>query len=117
MNQYYKRAIITQPVIDSFEELTEKESKIVTFLHKCYGDWARNDLGEIEGSSVSPLSPVRLDILMKNDVIRAHFEQNGYATEWKPGGLVLHPEILMADYAVKVVKGIQGIGSPLYPLM
>lgn len=100
MNQYYKQAIITQPVIDSFEELTEK-SKIVTFLHKCYGDWARNDLGEIEGSSVSP-SSVRLDILMKNDVIRAHFEQNGYATEWKPGGLILHPEILMADYAGEI---------------
>ena len=39
---------------------------------------------------------------MKNQVIREHFERNGYATGWNSDGLILHPEILMADYAGEI---------------
>ena len=39
---------------------------------------------------------------MKNDVIRAYFENHGYATEWKKDGLILHPQILASDYAGEI---------------
>ena len=39
---------------------------------------------------------------MKNPVIRNHFEKNGYATNWKEGGLILHPLILASDYAGEI---------------
>lgn len=51
-----------------------------------------------------PISPssVRLDIFMKNPVIREHFEKNGFATDWKKDGLILHPQILATDYAGEI---------------
>lgn len=123
MNHSYKQTIIRKPVIDSLEELEEKD-RYFTSIEKCYGDWERNEHNEYyfsykkEGNTVSivpnkengstvcpqPVSPssVRLDVLMKNSVIREHFERNGYATDWKPGKLILHPEILKSDYAGEI---------------
>lgn len=51
--------------------------------------------------SISP-SSVRLDVLMKNPIIKEHFEKNGFATTWKEGGLILHPRILREDYAGEI---------------
>jgi len=118
MNQGYKHTIITKPVIDSLDDLDEQDKKL-TFISKCYGDWKRDDSGGItyfyDGQkracpngkgkrypyTISP-SYVRLDVLMKNDVIRDYFEEHGYATTWKQEGLILHPQILSTDYAGEI---------------
>ena len=93
-------------------------------IEKCYGDWERNEHNEYffsykkEGNIVhiapckakdsincrTPISPssVRLDVLMKNNVIRSYFEKNRYATDWGQGKLILHPEILKTDYAGEI---------------
>lgn len=39
---------------------------------------------------------------MKNEVIRKHFEKNGFATDWKGYGLILHPQILRSEYAGEI---------------
>jgi hypothetical protein len=39
---------------------------------------------------------------MKNPVIKRHFEKNGFATTWRAGGLILHPQILATDYAGEI---------------
>lgn len=39
---------------------------------------------------------------MKNPVIKSHFEKNGFATTWRAGGLILHPQILATDYAGEI---------------
>ena len=123
MNQNYKHTIIKKPVIDSLDELTD-EDKLFTSIEKCYGDWERNEHNEYffsykkEGNIVhiapckakdsincrTPISPssVRLDVLMKNNVIRSYFEKNRYATDWGQGKLILHPEILKTDYAGEI---------------
>ena len=123
MNQSYKQMIIKKPVIKSLDDLTD-EDKYLTFASKCYGEWNnRDDDGgynfsydkqrkkicptpknynaNIQTYNVSP-SDVRLDILMKNDIIRQHFERNGYATDWKLDGLILHPQILRTDYSGEI---------------
>ncbi|MBQ3635833.1 MAG: hypothetical protein II951_09495 [Bacteroidales bacterium] len=116
MNQRYKKTIIKKPVVNSLDDF-EPEDKLLPYIGKCYGDWERNDHNEYcyaldkngricpsgKGTNytISP-SSVRLDILMKNDVIRAYFENHGYATEWKKEGLILHPQILAADYAGEI---------------
>ena len=118
MIQSYKQTIIKKPVISSWEDL-EDEDKYLTFIHKCYGEWERNEFNEFicaydqnkricpisKGkqypSSISP-SLVRLDVLMKNDVIRKHFEKHGFAKGWKQDGLILHPNILATDYAGEI---------------
>lgn len=123
MNQSFKQTIIKKPVIDSLDELEESD-KIFTKICKCYGDWSRNESNEywfwykMDGKKTvivpertaksrqtpTPVSPssVRLDVLMKNDVIRQHFERNGYATDWKPGKHILHPQILKDVYAGEI---------------
>ena len=117
MNQSYKQTIIRKPVITSVDELSEEE-KYLTFVHKCYGLWKRDDEGGYNFSydeqykKVCPkgkgrlyyISPhdVRLDVLMKNDIIRKHFEKNGFATNWAQDGLILHPQILRTDYAGEI---------------
>lgn len=100
MNQYYKQAIIRNPVVASLQELDE-QAMMVPFLRKCYGNWERDEDGSFCQHPVSP-SSVRLDVLMKNKIIHEHFESNGYATGWSSDGLILHPEILMADYAGEI---------------
>ncbi len=100
MNQRYKQAIISMPVIESLEELGEV-GQMVPFLNKCYGAWPRGEKGELADALLSS-SSVRLDVLMRNDVIREYFANHGYATEWKPSGLILHPDILKADYAGEI---------------
>lgn len=100
MNQRYKHAIISKPVIESLEELDEV-GQMVPFLNKCYGAWPRSESGELIDTLLSS-SSVRLDVLMRNDVIREYFEKHGYATEWKASGLILHPDILKADYAGEI---------------
>ena len=115
MNQSYKRAIIKKPVISGWDDLDE-EDRYLTFITKCYGGWQRDDKGGFyfsydnykicpDGNGtryyISP-SDVRLDVLMKNKVIRNHFEKNGFATDWKGEGLILHPQILRTDYAGEI---------------
>lgn len=115
MIQSYKKLIISKPVISSLDDLTEEEKRL-TFRTKCYGDWIQNGSNEfiygmdgkricpINKGNVYPMSPstVRLDVLMKNNVIREYFISNGYATEWKSEGLILHPNILAYDYAGEI---------------
>lgn len=123
MYQSFKQTIIRKPVIDSLDELAE-EDKIFTKIWKCYGDWKRNDRNEYWYSYIKngrkativpmgapgskrvtePVSPssVRLDVLMKNGIIRAYFERKGYATSWKPGTLILHPQIIRDIYAGEI---------------
>lgn len=115
MNQSYKHTIIRKPVINSLDELKE-EDKVLSFIYKCYGDWSRDDensyafaflekkicpLGMGKTYHISP-SDVRLDTLMKNTDIKKHFEKHGYATDWKPGKYILHPEILRSEYAGEI---------------
>jgi hypothetical protein len=118
MNQSYKQTIIKKPVIASIEELDEYDKRL-TFMPKCYGDWKRNSDCELvyhyderfracpsgKGKMFPyPISPsyVRLDVLMKNPVIKSHFERNGFATTWEKDGLILHPQILATDYAGEI---------------
>ena len=116
MNQSYKHAIITKPVISSWDDLDE-EDRYLTFITKCYGNWQRDEeggywfscdqfkrlcpRGKEKNYYVSP-EKVRLDVLMKNQVIREHFEKNGFATHWNTKGLILHPQILATDYAGEI---------------
>ncbi len=118
MNQSYKRTIITKPVISSLEELNDIDKQL-PFIFKCYGMWGQDENGcysfscdtkhnnrictskEGKTYTISP-SYVRLDTLMKNPIIKEHFEKNGFATNWKEGGLILHPRILATDYAGEI---------------
>lgn len=63
MNQYYKQAIIRNPVVASLQDLDE-QAMMVPFLRKCYGNWERDEDGSFCQHPVSP-SSVRLDVLMK----------------------------------------------------
>ena len=53
MNQYYKQAIIRNPVVASLQELDE-QAMMVPFLRKCYGNWERD---EDESFCQHPVSP------------------------------------------------------------
>ena len=118
MIQSYKETIIKKPVISSWDELND-EDKYLTFIHKCYGLWKRNDNNEYycaldDYNNICPIgkgkqypyaispSLVRLDLLMKNSIIRKHFEKHGFATNWKQGGMILHPQILATDYTGEI---------------
>lgn len=117
MNQSYKHTIISKPVIDSLDELIGEDSKL-TFISRCYGDWpmegsggyvfhydsSKNRLccaGKGNSYTITP-SKTRLDTLMKNSVIKKYFEKQGYATEWKQGKYILHPDILATDYTGEI---------------
>lgn len=118
MIQSFKQTILKKPAIASIDELSEVD-KHLYFIADCYGEWQRNEDGELffsfdsefnevtckagRGTSmtVSP-SSVRLDVMMKNPVIKAYFEKKGYATSWKSEGLILHPLILAYDYAGEI---------------
>lgn len=117
--QSFKQTIIMNPVIETMEEL-EGCDKRLTFISKCYGKWQRDDNGRItyfckrgrsnqlclpeRSAKVCVISPshVRLDIMMKNKVIKKHFEKNGFATTWKKEGFILNPLILAYDYAGEI---------------
>ncbi len=117
-NQSYKQMIIRKPVIMSFDELTE-EDRYLPFAEKCYGDWKREEDGgysfsydkkykkisparkDVESFYISP-QKVRLDVLLKNDVINNYFKKQGYATKWEQNGLILHPQILRSEYAGEI---------------
>ncbi len=115
MNQSYKRAIITKPVISGWGDFDE-EDRYLTFITKCYGNWKRNEEGgyyfSYDNYKICPdgkgtryyiaPSDVRLDILMKNEVIRNHFVKNKFATDWKGDGFILHPQILRSEYAGEI---------------
>lgn len=118
MNQSYKQTIIKKPVIGGIDDLDDNDKQL-TFISKCYGMWNHDTNGCYSFScdkerknricaagvgksfTISP-STVRLDVLMKNPIIKAHFEKNGFATTWKAGGLILHPQILATDYAGEI---------------
>ena len=111
----YKNTIIRKPVLKSLDELDANDR---TFMHiaKCYGKWDRNNDGCINfkynqskrrydlraKEYTMNAMKVRLDILMKNQVIKDYFQKNGYATEWEGGDYILHPDILANDYAGEI---------------
>ena len=118
MYQSFKRTILKKPVIDSLDDLNE-EDRDFTYISLCYGDWPRKNNGcqfhfNKKTNRVCPkggkdvnsytllLSNTKLDILMKNEVVKRHFEENGFATEWKPEGLILHPMILGSEYTGEI---------------
>lgn len=118
MYQNYKQTIIRKPVIATIEDLNENDKRL-TFMPKCYGNWKRNSASELyyycderlkvcpkENGKLFPypISPsyVRLDVLMKNPIIKSHFEKNGFATTWEKEGMILHPQILATDYAGEI---------------
>lgn len=116
MNQCYKRVIISKPIIRDLNDLSA-EDKSILFMDKCYGKWPMDENHgyaffksnnkicpkneKIISSYVSP-STVRLDVLMKNNIIKEHFIKNGFATNWDMNGLILHPQILVSDYAGEI---------------
>ena len=113
----YKHTILVRPEIDDIAELTD-DDRITTFIDDCFGDWKKRQDGSYEfkmskegnmwkldvNGTAMVVSPetVRLNVLMKNDVIRQYFEDHGYATTWGKKKLCLHPEILMYDYAGEI---------------
>ncbi len=119
MNQSFKRTIIKKPVISSLEELDDSD-KQTTFIAKCYGAWNHhgnngfrfryNSTKEMCVTSSNKesknytinVSTVRLDVLMRNPVVRKHFQEHGYAIDWEKDGLILHPEILAHEYVGEI---------------
>jgi len=113
----FKETILKHPAVDSIEELSDEDRKIL-FIDECYGDWKADANGSYsyrvntsgrswevayDGKAMEVTTEsVRLNVLMKNPTIRKHFEDNGYATDWKGGKLRLHPEILLYDYAGEI---------------
>lgn len=115
MNQSFKHTIISKPVLGDQNELSNSD-RLCNFIWKCYGEWPRTE-GEsgycfnysAKDKSISVgaqhhISPkdVRLDVLMSNNVIRSHFETHGFATDWKPGKYILHPQILRESYCGEI---------------
>lgn len=113
----FKETILKHPAVDSIEELSDEDRKTL-FIDECYGDWKADANGSYsyrvntsgrswevayDGKAMEVTTEsVRLNVLMKNPTIRKHFEDNGYATDWKGGKLRLHPEILLYDYAGEI---------------
>lgn len=113
----FKETILKHPAIDSIEELSDEDRKTL-FIDECYGDWKADANGSYsyrvntsgrswevayDGKAMEVTTEsVRLNVLMQNPTIRKHFEDNGYATDWKGGKLRLHPEILLYDYAGEI---------------
>lgn len=113
----FKETILKHPAVDSIEELSDEDRKTL-FIDECYGDWKADANGSYsyrvntsgrswevayDGKPMEVTTEsVRLNVLMKNPTIRKHFEDNGYATDWKGGKLRLHPEILLYDYAGEI---------------
>lgn len=93
-NEAFKKIIIKRPVISSLDELTT-EDKLFSEIGQCY------DIYDAQEHANCP-SKRKLDILMRNDIIRDYFKSHDYATDWKKNGLILHSEILNAEYAGEV---------------
>lgn len=93
-NEAFKQTIIKHPVISSLDELTN-EDKLFPEIGLCYSIYDSKEYFNCP-------SKKKLDILMQNDIIRDYFISHGFATDWKKDGLILHPEILNAEYAGEV---------------
>lgn len=114
----FKRAILKNPTIQDPDNL--ESGNIGVNLFNCYGKWKRNpdregydywrrDLkictGDTKDSVLQRMSPedVRLDCMMRNATIKAHFEKSGFATSWdKFHPYILHPDILQSWYAGEI---------------
>lgn len=64
----------------------------------------------VNGSWVSEAES-RLPILMRNPIVRAHFEAKGYATEWRPNRFIMTPAAFTNIY--KGALGEEGISALL----
>lgn len=115
LQQIFKNFIIRNPVIEN-ETVLDNYIGPKEFICNCYGDWLRDEEGkfsfnyninfksyDLKGSMhyISPES-VRLDVLMRNDIIHDFFKSHGFATEWKRTGLILHPDILRYEYCGEI---------------
>lgn len=87
--QCFKQFILKYPVVAEDFSFENADSAISLFIDKCYGH---------EQGEVSPHS-TRLDVMMKNDLIKQHFLRNGFATDWPADGRRLLPELLASSYA------------------
>lgn len=93
-NESFKKTILRKPFIDTIDELTDEE-KFFPDIDWCYTD--------TEGENFeSYTSKSKLEILMKNNVIKRYFVKHGYATEWKCKGMALHKDILESVYAGEI---------------
>ena len=116
--QAFKQVIIKHPVIRDWNDLTESERTVLSFS-RFYGDWPRSETNELTyyqdqfhhfvtsdaaGAVCYHLSPdsVRLPQLVANPDIRAYFEAEGIACEWKQEGQILHPSLLLSDYCGEI---------------
>lgn len=116
--QAFKQVIIKHPVIQDWNDLTDSERTVLSFS-RFYGDWPRSETNELTyyqdkfhhfvtsdtaGAVCYHLSPdsVRLPQLVANPDIRAYFEAEGIACEWKQEGQILHPSLLLSDYCGEI---------------
>jgi hypothetical protein len=119
MIRRFKKTILRKPVIGSLQDLG-KEERVPLEILDCYGAWPRSvdggyvchrdadgqvcadsKTGQLSKFEISP-SSVRLDVMMRNEVIRKWFEDHGYATDWNNDGLILHPDFLIYYYAGEI---------------
>lgn len=126
----FKEIILKNPVIDDIESIGENHHGIN--IERCYGKWRKDDSREgydywrcekeicektsnAELCHISP-SSVRLDVMMRNSVIKQYFDCHGYATKWDSGkSYILHPDILQSWYAGEIgEQAFKAIVSSLF---
>lgn len=113
----FKQIILKNPTLDSIDIL--ENENIGINIEQCYGEWKTDKKRQgydywrtekkisVKGndSILYRITPedVRLDIMMKNPIIKTHFEKSGFATCWKcEHSYILHPNILQSWYAGEI---------------
>lgn len=93
-NDYYKQMIIKKPVISNLEEISD-DVKVLEFIEDCYVEYNSADVERLTSKS-------KLSTLVKNEIVKEHFISKGIPVEWAKEGLMLHHDILEADYTGEI---------------